>query len=292
MKTSLPAGTVLFIFFWLVSFAIFAVLSLLVIGENTSLMIVAQQVLLFLVPALLYAFYAYNDFWDDLGLKKAGKISDYSWFIFLYLLAVPLVGFLYTFSETLPFPASWVEASKQSSAFIEEYIFGLLSDGKVRNLMLALFVMAVVPAICEEIFFRGVIQTNILKRTGQVHLAVWLSAIFFSAIHFEILGFFSRILLGAVLGYSFVLTKSLWVPIIIHFLNNAILVLLYFSYLNGLTEFNPMNPESSAPIWLIITCVIVGVLVFHFLLKRHKKGRIQYAPTDVNSKNAMHSNSE
>jgi len=274
MKTSFPAGTVLFIFFWLVSFALLGVLGVFVIGENTSLMIVSQQILLFLVPAMLYAFYAYNDFWDDLGLKKIGKISDYSWFIFLYLLVVPLVGFLYSFSETLPFPASWVEASKQSSAFIEEYIFGLLSDGKVRSLMLALFVMAVVPAICEEILFRGVIQTNILKRTGQIHLAVWLSAIFFSAIHFEILGFFSRILLGAVLGYSFVLTKSLWVPIIIHFLNNAILVLLYFSYLNGLTNFNPMNPESSAPVWLVITCVVVGVLVF------------------VNLKNVWRSNSE
>jgi len=272
MKTSFPAGTVLFISIWLASFVYFALLSFLVIGENVSLSIVAQQVLLFLVPALLYAFYAYNDFWNDLGLKNAGKISDHSWFIFLYLLAVPLVGSLYNFSETLPFPASWVEASKQSSAFIEEYLFGLLSDGKAQSLLFALLIMAVLPAICEEILFRGVIQTNIVKRTGQIHLAVWLSAIFFSAIHFEILGFFSRILLGAVFGYSFVLTKSLWVPIILHFLNNAIIVIFYFSYLNGLTDANPMAPASSAPIWLIITCVIAGFLVFRYVLMRRHCG--------------------
>ena len=274
MKTPFPAGTVLFVFLWLVSFALIGVLGTLIVGENSALQLVIGQVSMFLVPALLYAFYAYNDFWDDLGLKNAGKISHHSWFIFLYLLSIPLVIFLhYDIREIFTFPQSWIEADARRDAEMNALVWGFLSDGTLTNLILALLVMAALPAVCEEVFFRGVVLTNIAKRTGNIHLAVWLSAIFFSAVHIQIFGFLPIIISGVILGYSFVLTKSLWVPIIIHFLNNGIITFIYFSYLRGWTSYDPSTNNPSVSIWLVITCVVVGVLVF------------------VNLKNASHSNS-
>ncbi|MCL2417157.1 MAG: CPBP family intramembrane metalloprotease [Bacteroidales bacterium] len=280
MKTSFGSGTVLFIFFGVLSFVVIGVPSILIAGENSEIVsLFVGQIAIFLIPALLYAYYAYHDFWNDLGLKKAGKISDHSSFILLYLLTIPLVGFLVDISEILPFPEPWVEASKRMEAMLNEIVFGLLSDGTFANLMFTLLVIAVLPAICEEIFFRGVVLTNIAKRTGNIHLAVWLSAIFFSAIHFEILGFLPRILLGAVLGYSFILTKSLWIPIIIHFLNNGVLVFLYFSYQKNWIGFNPSEITTPVPIWLVAVCVVAGFVLLRYLLR---KGDASIAPTEIN----------
>jgi len=267
MKISFLRGTILFALLWLMAFLFFGILGSMLSEGNRIIQLSIVQIGIWLVPALLYAYFFYNDFFGDLKLKKAGSSADYGLFILLYLLAIPLVGFLYQISHILPFPDYLIEMSKSMKSQTDALVFGFLSGGTMMHLLSALFVMAVLPAICEEVFFRGVVLNNLVKRTDNIHLAVWLSAVVFSFVHFEILGFFSRILLGAVLGYSFVLTKSLWVPIILHFLNNGIIVFAYFSYQKNWISFDP-SETGSVPVWLVILCLIAGIMLLRFLLRR------------------------
>jgi len=280
MKISFLRGTILFTLLWLMSFLFFGILGSMLFEGNQILQLSIVQIGIWLVPALLYTYFFHNNSFNDLGLKKAGTVADYGGFILLYLLAIPLVGLLYEVSNTLPFPSSWVEFSKQMKLETNALAFELVSGGTLTHLLSALFVMAVLPAICEEVFFRGVVLNNIVKRTANIHLAVWLSAILFSAVHGEILGFFSRVVMGAALGYAFVLTKSLWVPIILHFLNNGIIVFAYFSYKKDWIATDPTKMPS-VPFWLVIICVIAGVALFRFLLTRRHCGLDLQSPCNT-----------
>ncbi|MDP4687503.1 MAG: CPBP family intramembrane metalloprotease [Salibacteraceae bacterium] len=108
------------------------------------------------------------------------------------------------------------------------------------DLIINLLVIAVFPAISEELFFRGFLQNTLLKMGRNHHVAIWVTAFIFSAIHMQFLGFFPRLILGAVLGYSAMYSRSLIVPIIGHFVNNGLAVVL--TYYIGMEMMD--TPES------------------------------------------------
>ena len=85
-------------------------------------------------------------------------------------------------------------------------------------------VIALLPAFSEELFFRGALLPLLRRVTGSWHWAVFISAAIFSAIHLELTGFLPRLIIGIILGYVFVITKSLWASTLIHFINNALVV--------------------------------------------------------------------
>jgi len=273
MKIPFVGGTIL-LMLCVFSGLLFVGIPALIVGdENFVGLLIATQIGMWLLPALAYAFCCYEKPWDSMQVKVFGKRADYGLFVLLYLITLPLIGYLAEISEYIPFFESLKEASRATEARTKEFALQLVSGKTFKDLMLALLVMAVLPAICEEVFFRGVVLNNLVKRNFGIHLSVWLSAILFSAIHIEFLGFLSRVLVGAVLGYAFVYSKSLWLPIVLHFLNNAILVVAYFILQEKILD----DDEFSIPHWIAAICVIASVFLFRFLFNRY---------------NASHSNSE
>ena len=101
----------------------------------------------------------------------------------------------------------------------------LAADG-IGGLLLNLGLMALLPALAEEMSFRGVLQ-GVLSPQRHTHVAIWVTAFIFSAIHMQFYGFIPRMMMGALFGYVFVWTGSLWVPIVMHFINNGIAVVSY-----------------------------------------------------------------
>lgn len=93
-----------------------------------------------------------------------------------------------------------------------------------------LLMLAIIPALGEELIFRGCLQKIFGRWTGNHHIAIWITAIIFSAIHFQFYGFIPRMLLGALFGYLLVWSGSLWLPIMAHFMNNAIAVVTAYVY--------------------------------------------------------------
>lgn len=185
---------------------------------------------LFVVPALLFPRIALKVSPPDwLGLRKQASLPFYVLGIIAFLAAQPIVEWVYALNSQITFPASFGEIEKylrQSEDTATRVTKGFLAGADVNTLLKNLLIVAFWAALCEELFFRGLLLTLIHKWSGRKHVAVWLSAIAFSAIHGQFFGFFPRMLLGALFGYFFIWTGSLILPILIHALNNGIQVVM------------------------------------------------------------------
>lgn len=129
------------------------------------------------------------------------------------------------------------------------------------DFMLGFLLIAILPAIGEELAFRGMLQPALTRATGNAHVAIWVTAIIFSAFHFQFLGFVPRMLLGAMFGYMMHWSGNLWIPVIAHFVNNGASVILIYLHQTGLTGFDAESTDS-AP-WQL---VVPGLLLFIFLM--------------------------
>ncbi|MEL6536467.1 MAG: CPBP family intramembrane glutamic endopeptidase [Bacteroidota bacterium] len=148
----------------------------------------------------------------------------------------------------------WAVATEKQMA--EQTEFMTQMDGLGDAILLTIMI-AVLPAIGEEIAFRGLLQNYIHRASGNAHIAVWGAAIVFSAIHMQFLGFFPRMALGVLFGYLFIWSGRLWVAMLAHFLNNFITVLLVYSQQHGMIEDVTESPELMP---LLPTLIAVGAV--------------------------------
>lgn len=135
----------------------------------------------------------------------------------------------------------------------------------------ALVVIAIIPAIGEEVLFRGIIQRKIFHKTRDVHSSVWLTAALFSAIHLQFYGFVPRMLLGAMFGYMYFWTRSLWAPIFAHFINNGLTIFVIFLSHRKVLNFEVGTAESSVS-WIgaCLSLVLTAVLLLNLKLISHR----------------------
>jgi len=138
------------------------------------------------------------------------------------LVVQPLIELLQHWNEMIDFGPYFAMMDEQASRLTNL----LLSDMSFGRLMVNLLVIALIPAFVEEFLFRGWLQRR-LERTINFHVAVWVTALVFSLVHLQMSGFIPRMFLGAMLGYSYHYTKTLWGSVLMHFVNNAFAVITY-----------------------------------------------------------------
>ena len=199
-----------------------------------------QSTAMFLLPPLCMAYLWSKQPLDWLKVKgERLKVKGESlWAVMLMLVALPAINLLGHLNQQMTLPAflepleQWMKTSEESAKVLTEQFLNVTTfSGLIINLLL----MALLPAVAEELTFRGVLM-NFFEVKGErlnakgkrTHWAIWCSAILFSAIHMQFYGFVPRMLMGALFGYMLVWTSNLWVPILMHFTNNAMAVLLYF----------------------------------------------------------------
>ena len=139
-----------------------------------------------------------------------------------------------------------------------EFLFGILS-------------IALIPGICEEYLFRGVLQKNFYLISKNIHIAVWLSALFFSALHLQFYGFFPRMLLGVLFGYIYYWSGNILYPMIAHIFNNFFSLTIFYFSQKGLLNENfevSINSSPNIPIGLIIISAVLFI-GFMYLLRRY-----------------------
>jgi uncharacterized protein len=155
----------------------------------------------------------------------------------------------------------WARQREDAAAELTEYLTRFNSVGE---LIIALVVIAVLPAIGEEIVFRGLIQNELYRGTKNIHLSIWIAAMLFSAIHFQFFGFVPRLLLGALFGYLYYWSGNLTLAIIAHFVNNGVSVLAMYFYQQGAFEFDLETPEAAPANVIMISAVLTGGLLYYF----------------------------
>ena len=174
---------------------------------------------LFITPMLLYAYLTNFDF-RFLSLTRQNIILG----IAIMILIAPFVGFVLEWNMKIPFP-DWLAWFDMNTEVIIE---AFLSMNNLWDLFYTLLVIAIVPAIGEELLFRGYLQQKLVKRLKNSNTAILITAFLFSAIHFDLQGMIPRFMLGLLLGYLFYWSGSLWLPILAHFVNNAQAIILSY----------------------------------------------------------------
>lgn len=237
-----------------------------------------QSTAMFLLPPLCMAYLWSKQPLEWLNVKDErlkGK-GESLWAVMLMLVALPAINLLGHLNQQMTLPAflepleQWMKTSEESAKVLTEQFLNVTTfSGLIINLLL----MALLPAVAEELTFRGVLM-NFFEVKGErlnakgkrTHLAIWCSAILFSAIHMQFYGFVPRMLMGALFGYMLVWTGSLWIPILMHFTNNAMAVILYFVALREGWDMEQVDAiGTNDTLWLgIISMVITIVGIYAF----------------------------
>ena len=225
-----------------------------------------QTAFTFVLPAFLLAHFVGQ---GVSYLKFTPIRSSLMWFcvILLMPLALPAVNWLKSLNDmvVLPHFMSGVELWMQQMEHQSEVLTDkFLSVSSYSGLALNLLVMAAIPALGEELFFRGILQTVLGEKFNR-HLAVWITAFIFSAIHLQFYGFLPRFLLGAALGYLFLFSGSIWASIVAHFINNALAVVLFFLTFNGYLTFDMDALGTQNTWWLGFLSLTLVCLIFYRL---------------------------
>lgn len=133
-----------------------------------------------------------------------------------------------------------------------------------KHLILGLIIIGVIPAIGEELVFRGLLQNIMLRITKNPHVAILLSAVIFSAIHMQFFGFVPRVFLGALLGYMYFWSRNIWVSIWGHFINNGGTVLLMYLYQKGIINYDVSTEDQFPWISVIINAALFAGCLYLF----------------------------
>ncbi|MGY6562904.1 MAG: CPBP family intramembrane glutamic endopeptidase [Luteibaculaceae bacterium] len=229
---------------------------------------------MFILPGILFFFYPGSKLISTVSRKNFPAF----WLIFLTgaitLTAIPFVSYLGWLNAQINLPESLavLESNLQNlERQAKEITVVLLSPNGYSDLMLNLFLAAMIPAIGEEFVFRGILQPNLIKIFKNAWLGLLVTSILFSAMHLQFYGFLPRFFIGFFIGYMVMITGNLWYGILAHFVNNAFLVLLVFvaSRYFDVSAETFLNETDDSDVSVLFW--LPGILLCFYLLKRFEK---------------------
>lgn len=221
---------------------------------------------MFFVPGVLTAFILNRKPFQFLGFGVKLNWKTTALGMAIMIVTIFLAGSLATLNEMLPVSSELTSYFKGLEQSYMKQVEVMSQMKGIPDLLVTLVVMAAVPAIFEEVFFRGGFQNMMYRSTGNLWVSVIVTSILFSAIHFSFYGFIARTALGIVLGLLYAYSKNLWMPVIAHFLNNAIAVVqVYLLRLEGKSVEAAMDDRY--PIWWGVIAIVLVVFLFNFYKK-------------------------
>ena len=238
---------------------------------------------MFVVPALFFARLESTDWRSYLKFKGFPLIL----LLFTILIMVssgPMLELSAELNKSMKLPdflkglEEWMLSKELEMA---EMTKQLLIMNNMGVLAFNILMLAVIPAIGEELIFRGCLQKIFARWTGNKHIAIWITAIIFSAIHVQFYGFLPRMLLGALFGYLLIWSRTIWIPILAHFLNNAVAVMTAYVYQRqGISLDKLDQPDPIAFYVYILSFIAFSGLLWIFYSTSLKHGISYFKRTD------------
>lgn len=239
--------------------------------SNQILMMKVGQIvsvlILFILPAIIYAVFFNTEKLKVLNIHRLGNYKYMALSILCFLSALPMINYMGEWNMKLHLPAFLSDVEqvlRTAEENVEKLMYVFLDMKTPGDLVFNLFMIAFMAALSEELFFRGVLQKHLIKITQKTHLSIWITAILFSALHGQFFGFFPRMILGAILGYFYVFSGSLWVPILGHFINNGAQVLMIYYYLqtHSMEEIKALNMGTESISLVLVSLISTVLLIF------------------------------
>lgn len=233
---------------------------------------------LFIFPAWFFCKAINREPIDYLKLNRKTKASEVLIALAIMICITPFISWLVYVNEKIQLPASMHELEttlKQTEALAARITEAFLNVSTFGGLISNLVVIALIAAIGEEFFFRGVLQTFLRNITGHPHFAVIFTAVVFSAFHAQFYGFLPRFVLGVVLGYAFLFTGNVWISILIHFTNNALAVVFSYQPFSHLLPAE-LQSDYTFEAWYINAASALLTLALLLLLRKITSKRVWY----------------
>lgn len=221
-----------------------------------------NHLIIFTGTAVVYALWIKREHWKQYFDLEKVDFKLMLNFIFLLICAYPLI----TTSALLLQDLEWANQIDEGS--MEALMRMLEMDGAI-DLLVNLIIVAALPALGEELLFRGVVQKEFIRHMDNHHVAIILASFIFSAVHLQIQGFLPKFIIGLIVGYAYYWTKSLWYPIVIHFINNTIPTLAIFIAGDAVEEMEDeaIQPEN----WYLLIVVVISCFLCAFIIKSIRK---------------------
>ena len=223
----------------------------------------ATAIGLIALPMLAYQF---------IGKMKTRKLFGRNAILIYGVTAVAVIAFMFPnsliieWNSKINFSGAFWDWAREREDVAERFTKYITQFDSVGEFLFGFFTIAILASIGEEFTFRGWLQPAIQKITGNPHIAIWFSAMIFSAFHFQFFGFVPRMLLGAMFGYFMYWSNNLWVPIVAHFVNNGFTILIVYLNQLNLVDFDAENPES-LPLQYVIPFAAIFFLMMYYLKK-------------------------
>ena len=241
-------------------------------ANGMRLITMAGEVLFMLLPALIFTKLVYEDI-TNIIRAHAVEIKEVALFLSgLIVLFFLFQDYLYLQDfviNKLAAQSSIIHSIK--SAFdslnesVEQTYLNLITPVTFYDKILIVIVIALVPAICEEVLFRGLIQRSFELRLKPVWAAL-ITAVFFGAFHVNPYAFVPLVALGFYFGFAVYKSNSILVSMVLHFTNNFISVILFFIIGNeDLVNSNvsgEVDLSSSIIYFLLLLALFIGIVIY------------------------------
>lgn len=226
---------------------------------------ILNQLAIFILPPLVLYAIVRKQSPNFLCLNRFPEIDYLAVLLLFFVASLPIVQHSLELNANMSFPSflkgveTWMIEKEELAAGLTDKF---LNIGSVGGFLLNLLMLAILPALGEELLFRGLLMRWFAKVIKNTHINVLVTSLIFSAIHLQFFGFLPRFLLGMLLGYSYVWTKSLWAPICLHFVNNAMTVIVFFWVQRSGSEVDPEKVGSvEGTGFLLLSMVAVAFIV-------------------------------
>lgn len=227
----------------------------------------------FLLPALLFAYCQDRQWFNYNAANRKPPYSMTNIVLILSITLLPVVGILSAFNQSImPQEGTVAEFMRDLEESAEHILEIVTSQRSTWDLISNLLTFAVLAGICEEFFFQGALQPLLTRWTNNPHLGILITALIFSALHFQFYGFIPRFMLGLYLGYLFFWSRSLWLPILAHVLHNALSLLVDYTLQGrGIDTNNMQFTDVRGSIPTAITCTLVSAMAIVFLWRTYRE---------------------
>lgn len=227
---------------------------------------ILQDIMMFILPAVATAVMITRTPARFIMIDRKPKTALVMLVIATILAAVPAMNLIVSWNQQLTLPESMKEIEsilRDSEAHAAELTSLIFGNWSTASYIVALLIVSVLAGVSEELYFRGGLQRILVTAPIGKHLAVWGTAIIFSAVHMQFFGFVPRMLLGAYFGYLCVWTECLWLPIIAHVLNNAMAATaLWMSHSHGYDMMDKVGTTEGEWIYAAVSAVLTVYLLF------------------------------
>ena len=217
---------------------------------------------MFFLPVYFFALICYRNPSKFIGFKTRINYRQLLLVIAILILTFPLSGALAELNKIIPIPKNWEIKFKAMEAARAAQEAALININSFSRYIFSMIVIGLLPGIFEEVCFRGGLQNILTRWFKKPWVAIFVTAILFSAIHISYYGFLVRFALGIALGLVFYYSGSLWLSILFHFLFNGVQVTaLYLITMSG--SKSTKDVEENFPIWAGV--IALGLIIYAFI---------------------------